>query len=93
MITIIDSAVKGKRYKAFWGDRIFHFGSRGATTYIDGASDIERTNYLKRHRANPVERSRIDNLTPSAATLSAYLLWGESRSLAVNLRRLNSLVN
>ena len=47
---------KGKRLQAIFDDgRTFHFGSKGATTYVDGATVAKRDSYLKRHRANKTE--------------------------------------
>ena len=83
------STRKEKRYQANWDGKIIHFGSPVGTTFIDGATEKTRDNYFKRHRGNPTERRRMENLTPSASVLSAFLLWGESRDLQTNLRRLN----
>lgn len=80
---------KDKRFSANWNGKIIHFGSPAGTTFIDGATEKTRENYLKRHRGNAVEKTRIANLTPSASVLSYFLLWGESRDLQTNLRRLN----
>ena len=87
----------GKRYVATFdtGDgkeKKFHFGQDGAYTYIDGAPEKIKEAYWARHYANAVERYRIDNLIPSAAMLSAYLLWGNSRDLETNLAYLNRLM-
>jgi hypothetical protein len=37
------------------------------------------------------ERKLIDNLTPSPALLSAFLLWGPSNDLLENVKRFNEL--
>lgn len=93
MITsVTQSTQKGKRYKAVWNGKIIHFGSRGGYTFIDGADEKTRQNYWKRHMGNHTERARIVQLTPSASVLSGYLLWGKSRDLETNLKRLNELV-
>jgi len=95
MIESIEKSERaGKRYKAIYQDangksRTIHFGSEGANTYIDGASDKTRENYLKRHLANARERYLIENNIMSPALLSAKLLWGETRNLITNLARLN----
>lgn len=93
ILSISKSDRAGKRYKAEYEvggkKRVLHFGSEGANTYIDGASDKTRENYLKRHLANARERYLIENNVISPALLSAKLLWGESRNLITNLARLN----
>jgi len=45
------------------------FGSKGSTTYIDGATDLERTNYIKRH--SPRENWEV----VGPASLSRFILW------------------
>lgn len=66
------------------------FGAPLGSTYIDHGDEKKRENYWKRHMANPIEKYRIENLIPSAALLSAYLLWGESTNLAENVDTLNT---
>jgi len=65
------------------------FGYSGATTYIDGATETQRENYLKRHMANATEKRLIENLVVSPALMSAKLLWGSSRDIAKNIASLN----
>jgi hypothetical protein len=96
IVSIEKSTRKGKRFMATYKDgdktKTIHFGSEGATTYLDGASDLVRENYLKRHLANKIEKRLIENNIISPATLSARLLWGETRSLETNLKALNKLL-
>lgn len=65
------------------------FGYAGATTYIDGATEKQRENYLKRHMANATEKRLIENLIVSPALMSAKLLWGSSRDINRNIASLN----
>ena len=86
-----------KRFRAIWTDsegKEHHtdFGQPGGFTFIDGAGETVRRNYWKRHIANPSERAKIVQLTPSAAVYAAYLLWGESDDLQTNIRTLNRLM-
>lgn len=67
------------------------FGAKNGSTYIDHADKIKRENYLKRHRANPIERERIDNVVPSNALFSAVLLWGKNSDLTDNIIHLQKL--
>ena len=69
--------------------RKVQFGAQGAHTYLDGASKATRENYRKRHYAQ--EKKFIDGLIPSAALFSFFLIWGESRSLAKNVKTLQRL--
>jgi hypothetical protein len=45
------------------------FGSKGSTTFIDGATELERTNYIKRHSV----RENWTGVNPGS--LSRYILW------------------
>jgi len=47
------------------------FGSKGSNTYIDSATDLERTNYIKRHSV----RENFNVVGP--ASLSRYILWSK----------------
>jgi hypothetical protein len=67
------------------------FGAPDGKTFIDHGDEVKRENYWKRHMANPVEKYRIENIIPSAALLSAVLLWGESTDLRENVDMLNGL--
>jgi hypothetical protein len=96
---VISSPLKSKRFRAIIVDngtqekglkRSVDFGSKYAKTYIDGATDAERANYIRRHSMNPLEKDIIDDfsqITPSL--LSRHLLWGEHRSIIKNVDELN----
>jgi len=72
---------KDKRFVAIFNDGTkTHFGLKGASTFIDGKRTVEeRNNYLKRHAV----RENFND-PKSAGALSAWLLWGNSTSLAKN---------
>lgn len=94
MITeILRSPRKNKRFRAVItrdGKKVnVDFGYPQSTTYIDGASDKTRENYLKRHMANATEKRLIENLIISPALMSAKLLWGSSRDILRNIASLN----
>lgn len=62
------------------GKTIKHdFGSPNAHTYIDGASELTKYNYIKRHRVRE-DWDEINN-----GSLSRYIIWGDSRDLYFNL--------
>ena len=60
--------------------KLYHFGSKGSFTYVDGADEQTRTNYIKRHKVN--ENWEKVN----AGSLSRYILWGDSKSIIKNLK-------
>jgi len=98
MITDIrPSPLKNKRYRATikmhdGSEKKIDFGLKDGRTYIDNMrTSQERKNYLARHLANKTEKKLIENLVPSPSLLSAYLLWGPSKSLETNVKELNKL--
>ena len=58
----------------------FHFGSKASQTYVEGASEEKRLNYIKRHKP----RENWDEINPGS--LSRYLLWGDSAIFSENLK-------
>lgn len=99
MIEIIDFTESPKPLKRFritldldGKEKHWDFGAKSGRTYIDEGNELKRTNYLKRHLANPAERNRIENIIPSPALFSAVLLWGHSTDLIENIKHLNSLL-
>jgi hypothetical protein len=100
MIQIIDvkpSFRQSKRFQASLNvdgkEKTIHFGQKGGSTYIDHSDKQKRDNYRARHLASPREGKYIRDLTPSPATLSFYLLWGDSTSLISNIRALQKMWN
>jgi hypothetical protein len=97
IVDLFPSPLENKKYRAGWIDKngkiqYIDFGSSNSTTYVEGASRKQRSAYWARHFANSEERRRITNLIPSAALLSAYILWGNSTDLTTNLHILNNLI-
>jgi hypothetical protein len=94
---VIPSPVQNKRFRATLVDETgrvhkIDFGQKGGQTFIDNGSVKKKQDYWARHYGgNPTERHLIDNLIPSAALLSAFLLWGPSQKLDDNIRLLNEL--
>ncbi len=90
IVNIEKSHVKNKRYRVTLDTgKTYDFGLLGGETYIDHHDKIKRQNYWARHYANPAEKELIDNFTPSPATFSAYLLWGNHKTLDKNIAELN----
>ena len=95
IIRIEESPVKYKRFRVTvntaQGQQKFDFGLKGGSTFIDGESEAVRQAYLKRHLGNATEERLIKNLVPSPALFSAFLLWGQYRSINNNIRYLNNM--
>jgi hypothetical protein len=71
LVGIKPSSHKNKRFQATFNDKTtVHFGSKGKTTFLDGATEIEKENYLKRHKIN---EDWQDYKSPGS--LSRYILW------------------
>lgn len=92
--SIASSPLKNKRFRVLYRskdgkEKYFDFGYPGANTYIDGASEKTRDNYLKRHMANATEKRLITGSIISPALLSAKILWGNSRDIQRNIASLN----
>jgi hypothetical protein len=97
MVKIIDinlSNRKSKKYVATLddGNRI-HFGLKFSETYLDHKDKEKRSNYLKRHIGNEMEKYLITNRIVSPATLSALVLWGPTTDLNKNVEILNKKLN
>lgn len=92
IVSIKPSKLANKRYRVRMDDgKIFDFGYRDGSTYIDHGDMKLRESYWKRHYANPTEKQLIDNLVPSPSLFSAYLLWGNFRDINRNIMYLNQL--
>jgi len=59
--------------------KTIHFGSKDSQTYVEGASERKRLNYIKRHKV----RENWDEI--NAGSLSRFLLWGDSVLISENL--------
>lgn len=70
---------KDKRFVIQIDNKKIHFGSKNGFTYIDGADNKTRENYIKRHKVNE------DWNTINAGSLSRYILWGDNRDINKNL--------
>ena len=98
ILSIGDSPRKGKRFRIIYKydsgvKKAFDFGSPGANTYTDGASEKTRDAYRRRHLSNPNERMKIEDFIPSPALFSFYITWGETRSVFKNIEILNGLMD
>jgi hypothetical protein len=81
-VSLEPSTRKTKRFKIEFSEpkKIFHFGLKNGNTYIDHHDDLKRENYLKRHMVNE------DWSEVNSGSLSAFILWGPSSDLRINLK-------
>jgi hypothetical protein len=95
VLELIHSPKENKRFRITLevdgNIKSWDFGAKNGSTFVDHADERKRAAYWARHCANPVERHRIENVIPSAALFSAYLLWGNSPDIFTNLVDLNTL--
>ena len=83
-----------KKFQVILDDgKKFDFGLKGSRTFLNDRTIDERNNYRARHLKNKNEKYLIDNLIPSPALFSYYLLWGETRDMDKNINHLNKLFN
>jgi len=87
-----NSPVKHKRFRVYLTNGMhYDFGLDTGSTYIDHHDPKLRSAYVSRHFANKIEKQLIENLVPSPALFSMYLLWGKYPDLGKNIDLLNNL--
>jgi len=92
IIKLINSPRKNKRFRVFLDNgEHYDFGLDTGSTYIDHREKEKRENYRARHMGNLSEKYLIENLIPSPALFSYWLLWGDSVLLEQNLKNLNKM--
>jgi len=94
---IIEYGYSNRKNKKYYvklnNNKIIHFGYKYGNTYLNHHDINKRTNYLKRHYNNEIEKYLIDNLIiETPAVLSAYLLWGPFTDITNNIHNLNALM-
>jgi len=93
IIKLEDSQLKSKRFRVYLdNNKHYDFGLKSGETYIDHRDKIKRDNYRRRHYNSIKEQPYIQNLIPSPALFSYYLLWGDSSSINQNIKTLNKLL-
>ena len=75
---------KDKRFKAAFGGRAVHFGSKTGSTFVDHGDEKTKRAWEARHRVNE-DWADYD----SAGALSKHLLWNK-RSMKASVRDLNA---
>lgn len=94
ILRIVDSPLKTKRFRIYLdNNKHFDFGVKDKhETYIDHHDKTRRERYRQRHYNSERERPYIENIVPSSALFSYYILWGESTSIKNNISHLNKLL-
>jgi hypothetical protein len=94
IIKLEDSQLKSKRFRIYLdNNKHYDFGLKDKhETYIDHKDKVRRDNYRRRHYNSIKEQPYIQNLIPSPALFSYYLLWGDSSSINQNIKTLNKLL-
>ena len=82
-VEISRSSRKDKRFKAAFGGRAVHFGSKSGSTFIDHKDEKKKAAWEARHRVNE-DWSDYD----TAGALAKHLLWNK-RSMKAAVRDLN----
>ena len=83
-VEISRSSRKDKRFKAEFGGRAVHFGSKTGSTFVDHGDEKTKRAWEARHRVNE-DWADYD----SAGALSKHLLWNK-RSMKASVRDLNA---
>ena len=85
LIKVEGSSAKNKRFTAIFSngkkEKKVNFGLKGGSTYLDNKDKKKRAAFRARHK---VDLKTNDPMR--AGYLSYYLLWGDSTSLAVNIK-------
>ena len=94
IVQIIDSPLKTKRFRIYLdNDKHYDFGVKDKhETYIDHKDKVRRERYRLRHYNSERERPYIENIIPSSALFSYYIIWGETTSIKKNINHLNKLL-
>ena len=83
-VEISRSDRKDKRFKAEFGGRTVHFGSKSGSTFVDHGDEKKKAAWEARHRVNE-DWQDYD----TAGALAKHLLWNK-RSMKASARDLNA---
>ena len=82
LIKFSKSNRKNKKYMMIFQEpkKTLHFGSDVSETFVEGASDEKKKNYIARHKV----RENWNEI--NAGSASRFILWGNSRNINTNLK-------
>jgi len=91
--TIERTPNSNKEFKAVYkldngSSKTVRFGTKSNFVTNNDKTELDKTNYIKRHRV----REDHDNVL-TAGALSRHLLWGDSRSLNQNIKTFKNRFN
>ena len=94
LITVTPSDRREKKYKAVFEKKngktlTRHFGQKNSSTYLDHKDKSRRARYIQRH-SNEIQ---FYNDPTRPATLSRYILWGNSTKLSEALKKFKQKFN
>jgi len=88
LVSITRTANERKEFKAIFNkngkEYVRRFGTASNYVLNSNKTDADRDAYRKRHRAMKAEAKALND-PMSPASLSMYVLWGDSRSLSKNI--------
>ena len=91
LVSVKKSTAKNKKFTATFSDngreKKVHFGHSDFLDYTKGATDQQRKSYRARHSSGATAKP------DSANALSYWLLWGESKNLASNIKAFKKKYN
>jgi len=84
LLSVKPSSKEGKKMVATLSNngrtKKIHFGSKGSTTFVNGANANKKQAYIDRHRVN----ENWNSVNPGS--LSRYILWGPSTNISKNIQ-------
>jgi len=92
LLEVKESKNKPKRFYALFKKenelKSVGFGDPEGSTYIDHKDKTKRSNYIKRHSNNPLEKKFLNKKKyyDAPANLSMHILWGASTNIKENIK-------
>jgi len=90
LVSVKPSPKPDKKYVATISNgrtKQIHFGSKGSTTFVNGASNEKKQAYISRHKVN----ENWSSVNPGS--LSRFILWGSSRNMSSNIKTYKNKFN
>ncbi len=90
---VVRTPTEGKEFKAIFTlddgkSKTVRFGTASNFVLNKDKTELDRKNYIKRHRVNENHNNPL-----TAGALSRHLLWGDSRSIKKNINDFKTRFN
>jgi len=90
---VVRTPTEGKEFKAIYkldngSSKTIRFGTASNFVLNKDKTELDRKNYIKRHRVNENHNNPL-----TAGALSRHLLWGDSRSIKKNINDFKTRFN